>query len=129
MKPFIHAKIDARELGGEPDDYIEIHELMDSSKSSFSDNRHRAMTHNSWFIAIIIPKIFGETFLRKSDGKEMSSRDIAERHCLQDYKGFIPTAQDFLGEMEYMSWMNNGRGKPNSCRKTPKNSKTKIIHD
>ena len=121
MKPIVHARIDARELGGEPEDYLAIHEFMDSSKSVFADNRHRALTHNAWFIGHVIPKVFGETFTRVSDGKVMSSRDIAERHTLQDFKGFIPTAQDYLQEMEYTPWMNNGNGKrPKSCQSTPK---------
>lgn len=118
MKPIIHAQLDARQLGGEPGDYMAIHEFMDSSKSAISDNRHRTLTHNSWFIGIVIPRVFGETFQRASDGKTISSRDIAERHCMQDFKGFIPTAQDYIQEMQFMPWMNNGQGtRPTSCHK------------
>ena len=29
------------------------------SKSSFSDVRHRALTHNSWYIGFVIEQIFG----------------------------------------------------------------------
>lgn len=43
-KPFIHAISSAKKFGGKWTDYIEIHELIDSSKSVLSDNRHRALT-------------------------------------------------------------------------------------
>lgn len=72
-KPLIHAYSSAKKFGGVWEDYMDIHELMDSSKSAFPDNRHRCLTHNSWFIGFIIPKVFGETFARKSDGKVVSS--------------------------------------------------------
>jgi hypothetical protein len=130
MKPIIHAQLDAKKFGGDPDDYLEIHEFMDSSKSAVSDNRHRTLTHNSWFIGVVIPKVFGETFLRKSDGKRMSSRDIAESHVMQDFKGFIPTAQDYIQEMEFKPWMNNGQGSwPSSCAKLNSNIKGKQTYD
>lgn len=85
-------------------------------------NRHRALTHNTWFISTIIPKIFGETFQRKSDGGIVSTRDIAETHVFEDYhKKFIPTASDFLNELEPKDWMNNGiKGYPQSFNKLNK---------
>ncbi len=94
-----------------------LHEFMDSSKSTIADNRHRALTHNSWFILTVIPKVFGETFVN-SDGKVISSRDIAEQHVQEDYGNrFIPSAQDFLQEMEYTEWMTSGKGSPPSFAK------------
>lgn len=105
-KPFIHAKSSAKKFGGIPDDYIEIHDLMDSSKMAFPDNRHRACTHNSWFLGIL-ERIFGRT-IKNSDGKEVSVRDIGEQHILEDFKmKFIPTVADYLQEMEIKDWMNN----------------------
>lgn len=56
--PLIHAKSSARRFGGIPEDYLEIHDLLDSSKSAFPDNRHRALTHNNWFF-FIVERIFG----------------------------------------------------------------------
>ena len=47
MKPIIHAESSARKFGGQPEDYLEIHNFMDSSKSVIADNRHRALTHNT----------------------------------------------------------------------------------
>lgn len=117
-KPYKHAISSARKYGGVAEDYMEIHEFMDSSKMAIADNRHRALTHNSWFIGMVIPKVFGEVFRRASDGAKISSRDIAEQHVAEDYGGkFIPSAQDFIAEMEYKDWMQNGKGLPPSYAK------------
>jgi membrane-bound metal-dependent hydrolase YbcI (DUF457 family) len=118
-KPLIHAESSARKFGGVWQDYIKIHEFMDSSKAVIADNRHRALTHNSWFVAVVIPAVFGEVFKRESDGKELSSRDIAELHVLEDYKKrFIPSAHDFLSLIPFEPWMQNGeKGNPGSYEK------------
>lgn len=112
-KPYIHALSSAKRFGGKPEDYIEIHNLMDSSKGAIPDNRHRALTHTSWFLSVILERIFGVT-ITNSDGKVVSVRDIGEQHILEDYgHQFIPTAQDFLQEIPYLPWM-DGRGTPPS---------------
>jgi len=112
-KPYFHAQSSAKKYGGIWEDYMEIHEFMDSSKAAFPDNRHRALTHNSWFIGVVLPRVFGETFRRKSDNKIVCTRDIGEQHCLEDFKfKFIPSAQDFLQEMDFLPWMQNGMGEP-----------------
>lgn len=115
-KPYLHAKSSAKKFGGIPEDYMLIHEFMDSSKAVIADNRHRALTHNSWFIATVIPKVFGETFKRVSDGAVISSRDIAEQHVLEDYKNkFIPSAHDFVSLIPFQLWMQNAQsGHPQS---------------
>jgi hypothetical protein len=118
-KPWIHAVSSARRFGGVPEDYIKIHNLMDSSKSTIADARHRALTHNSWFIAPNGPLelIFGVT-ITNSDNKKVSVRDIGEQHILEDFKGkFIPSAQDYLQEIDIQAWMDNGRGSPPSFAK------------
>lgn len=108
-KPHIHALSSAKRFGGKPEDYMEIHNLMDSSKAAFADNRHRALTHNAWFIGYVLERVFGATFVN-SAGKTVSTRDIGEQHVLEDFnQQFIPTAQDYLERMEYAEWMNNGR--------------------
>jgi hypothetical protein len=118
MKPWIHAESSARKFGGKPEDYIDIHNLMDSSKSAIADNRHRALTHNCWFLSTILERIFGVT-ITNSNGKKISVRDIGEQHVLEDYRGkFIPTAQDFLQGIPFEEWMDNGKGElPNSSKK------------
>lgn len=112
MKPWIHAESSAKRFGGTAEDYIDIHNLMDSSKAAMGDSRHRALTHNTWFIGTIIERVFGVT-IENSNGRRISTRTIAEQHVLEDYRGrFIPTAQDFLANMELETWMVSGAGDP-----------------
>jgi hypothetical protein len=111
-KPWIHAQSSAKKFGGKPEDYIDIHNLMDSSKAVIADNRHRALTHTSWFIGFILEKIFG-TVITNSDGKKVSVRDVGEQHVLEDFgMKFIPSAQDYLEQMEHQEWMISGKGEP-----------------
>lgn len=121
-KPWIHSLSSARKFGGKPEDYLDIHNLMDSSKAIIADGRHRSMCHNSWFVGFILEKIFG-TVRINSDGKVYSVRDIGEAHIIEDF-GFIPSAQDFLEQMELKDWMVNGKGeKPGSFQKIQKKIK------
>ncbi len=143
-KPIIHARSSAKKFGGVPEDYLPIHDLMDSSKAVFPDNRHRALTHNSWFF-FVVEKVFGHeirltcTFclspdIRSSHQKDhyarcdkcgdstyrgkASVRDVCEQHVLEDFGGkYIPTPGDYLEGMEFKEWMNNGiSGAPTSHR-------------
>jgi hypothetical protein len=115
-KPYIHAISSARKFGGVASDYMAIHMWLDGSKAAFPDNRHRALTHNSWFISVVLEAVHfpqygwhGPLLVRESDGKTVSVRDVAEQHILEDFGGrFIPTAQDYLQELEMRDWMNNG---------------------
>jgi len=127
-KPWIHAKSSARKYGGKPEDYLEIHNFMDSSKGAFPDNRHRVLTHNSWFISPNGPleRSFG-VVITNSDGKEVSVRDLGEQHILEDFGGFIPTAQDYIQEMEFKPWMNNGKGVPSSHQKIEARKVVRVI--
>lgn len=130
-KPYIHAKNSARKFGGKPEDYLPIHNLMDSSKGSIGDNRHRCLTHNSWFVSADGPleRIFG-VVIKNSDGKEVSVRDIGEQHILEDFgMRFIPTPQDYLQEMEIKGWMNNSKESvPSSFKKIEKTKVKRTIN-
>ena len=96
----VHSKSSARRYGGQPEDYLNIHIKMDCSKAYVADNRHRALTHtNFWIHEVMIP-IFGYNILE----------DFGMR--------FIPTAQDYLENMEFKDWMQNGiKGHPASFEK------------
>lgn len=138
-KPHIHAQSSARKYGGKPEDYEEIHAFMDSSKGAMPDNRHRALTHNSWFLSTILERIkFSNSGPGTSDnryptiinsvGRTVSVRDIGEQHILEDYGGrFIPSAQDFLQEIEYKPWMQNGNGVPSSFEKVEAKKHQRVI--
>jgi len=112
MKPWIHAENSVKKFGGEPEDYLEIHNWLDQTKSHFPDMRHRAILHSSFGI-FLCEQVFGVTFKRKSDKKRMQVRDIAEHHVIEDM-GFIPTVQDYLKDMPFYDWLG---GKPKKTRK------------
>ena len=116
-KPIVHAKSSAKRFGGKASDYLDIHEFIDSSRQAFSDLRHRALTHNSWFITHVLPRVFGRN-RTNSAGVEYDVTEVAEHHILEDYRGkFIPTAQDFLQQIVWVDWMENGKqGRPPSAR-------------
>lgn len=122
-KPYVHAKSSAKRYGGVPEDYLEIHNLMDSSKATIADSRHRALTHNSWFVGFVLEKVFGTT-MTNSDGKVVSVRDLGEQHILEDFGGrFIPTPQDYLQDLPVAQWMMAGKGTPPASYRllTPEN--------
>lgn len=111
-KPYVHAVSSARRWGGTPADYLPIHDLLDSSKGAIGDSRHRALTHTTWFLSVILERVFGTT-ITISTGRVVSVRDVGEQHILEDYGGrFIPTPQDFLHGVPLEDWMLNGRGEP-----------------
>lgn len=84
---------------------------------AFADNRHRALTHNSWFI-FVVEKIFGHE-VALTGGGTAKTRYVCEQHILEDFGGkYIPTPGDYLEGMEFQDWMNNGiKGTPTSCRR------------
>lgn len=102
MKPFLHAKSSARKFGGKPEDYLPIHDFIDSSKAHIADHRHRTIFHHS-FGCFIVEKVFG-TVAKNSEDKEYSPRDVAEQHIVEDL-GRIPSVQDYLVHMELQQWM------------------------
>lgn len=109
-KPYIHALSSQRRWGGEPEDYLPIHNLMDKSKGTIADSRHRALTHNAWFISEVLELIFG-VVLTNSAGRKVSVRDVGEQHVMEDYANrFIPSAQDFLEGIPMKEWMISGKG-------------------
>lgn len=127
-KPYIHAESSARRFGGKAEDYLDIHELMDSSKLAVPDNRHRLLTHHSWFIETILPRVFGST-LQNSAGKIVSVKEIGYQHVMEDFHmKFVPTAQDYIENVEMKDWMNNAiTGMPNSAKKSKCSLKGKTL--
>jgi len=106
--PEIHSKSSVKRWGGEISDYIKIHELIDSPKATMNSNSARVLTHQTWFVYTIIPKIFGYNIVN-SDGRSVDTIDIAMLHISEDFrhKG-IPTAQDYLENIVVQPWFNNG---------------------
>lgn len=106
--PRVHSLSSMKRWKGSIEDYLPIHELLDSPKTCMNNNTGRMMTHNTWFAYTIIPKIFGYNIIN-SDGKSVDTVDIAMLHIAEDYRMTgVPTPQDFLKHMEVQAWMNNG---------------------
>ncbi len=91
MKPYTHAKNSANKWGGEPEEYLHLHNWFDQTKSHIADMRHRVILHNSFGI-YLLEQVFG-TNLKLSNGKLVSVRDVGEQHVQEDL-GLIPTLAD-----------------------------------
>ncbi len=57
-KPAVHARSSAKRYGGVPEDYLDLHSIMDESKGAVGDNRHRVVTHSAFGI-FLMEKMFG----------------------------------------------------------------------
>ncbi len=108
-KALIHARSSARKWGGTSEDYVAIHEKMDSTKSAHAEVTHRCVFHSAFGI-FLIEDIFGRT-ITNSDGREVFVRDIPEQHVLEDL-GHIPSLSDWLREMPPQPWMAGARKLP-----------------
>lgn len=106
--PLIHSRSSVKRWGGRVEDYLPIHELIDSPKSAMNNNTARFMTHNTWFAYTIVPKVFGYN-ITNSDGKSVDTVDVAMLHICEDFRmKFVPTPQDYLRHMDLQPWMCNG---------------------
>jgi hypothetical protein len=100
MNSILHSQISVKKRGGKIEDYLPIHDFMDSTKELCSDNRHRIL-HTLWGIRRVIVPIFGQTIIN-SDGKHINVKDLCEQdHILPDYQNrFIPTLSDFVAAID-----------------------------
>lgn len=98
----MHSRNSVKRWGGVPEDYLPIHDFIDSTKAALPDMRHRAILHNAFGI-FLVEKVFG-TFITNSKGIKVQTRDIAEDHVIEDL-GYIPTLQDYLKHMTLEAWM------------------------
>ena len=100
--PYHHAVSSAKKYGGEPDEYLRLHEWLDASKSHMADFRHRALRHHSEGI-FLLETFFGTTIMNSAD-RVVPVRFIGEQHVLEDL-GRIPAVADWLGRIQPESWM------------------------
>lgn len=104
--PFHHAVSSSRKWGGEPEDYLAIHQWFDESKAHHGDFRHRALRHHAEGI-FLMESIFGVT-ITISTGREIPTRWIGEQHVREDL-GRIPAATEWLSEIAPQAWMNRSQ--------------------
>ncbi|HUQ69133.1 MAG TPA: hypothetical protein VM165_06410 [Planctomycetaceae bacterium] len=104
--PLVHAERSARQWGGTADDYLAIHNWMDSTKGHCPDVRHRLLLHNS-FGMLLAEQVFGPA-ITNSAQRRVFVRDIAAGHILDDL-GFIPTVGECLAGLTPEPWMAGAR--------------------
>jgi hypothetical protein len=102
MNSYLHARISVHHWRGTPEDYLDIHQFIDSSKAHLADVRHRALLHSSFGI-FLVEKVFGPT-VTNSVGRIIPTREIAEQHIIDDL-GRIPPVADWLRAMPIENWM------------------------
>lgn len=105
MKPYEHALTSVRKWGGTPEDYLPIHDMLDSSKIAHGTMRHRAVYHHT-LGCFMMEKVFGHN-ITNTNGRLVSVREVAELHIIEDL-GWLPSLDDWMRTMELQSWM----GKP-----------------
>lgn len=94
MNYWKHSLLSKKKFRGEPEDYLEIHKFIDSSKLFYFNIKHRALLHHTYGIDLCIQK-FGETLIN-SDGHKLLIRDIAAEHCKEDLMGVVPTLNNWF---------------------------------
>jgi hypothetical protein len=102
--PWEHAKSSTRKFGGSPFDYIDIHNWFDETKAWLGHSKHRMFRHHSEGI-FECEKRFGMT-ITNSDGKEVYVRYIGEQHVKEDCFGHIPSAKEWVDNINSpKEWM------------------------
>lgn len=104
--PYHHALSSVKKWGGEPDDYIEVHQWFDASKAHLADFRHRALRHHTQGIFECEEK-FGPT-ITLSTGKKIPTRWVGEQHVKEDL-GCLPSVSDWFMQITPQPWMNRAR--------------------
>ena len=92
--PYDHARSSVKKWGGDPADYIAIHEWFDATKAWIGHSKHRMFRHHSEGI-FECEKVFGK-YIINSDGKKVYTRYIGERHVKEDCFNYIPSAKEWV---------------------------------
>jgi hypothetical protein len=102
--PLEHAKSSVRRWGGQISDYQLIHEWFDETKAWIGHSKHRMFRHHSEGI-FECEKVFGPSFVN-SDGRTVYTRYVGEQHVKEDCNGYIPTAKEWVDNINTPTeWM------------------------
>lgn len=93
-----HSLLSRKKFGGNAEDYLDIHQFLDSSKLFYFHFRHRILIHNTYGIQLCIRR-FGETRTNAA-GKVLLVRDIAAEHCKEDLMGAVPTLHQWFKDID-----------------------------
>jgi hypothetical protein len=112
-----HAQSSVRRFGGKVEDYIALHDWLDATKETYCDFRHRALRHHSQGV-FEAERVFGIT-IENSDGTQVPTRMLAERHIQEDCDGIVPSVSDWLSRIRPESWMSRGYTLPDRPGEDP----------
>ena len=102
---YYHALSSVRRWGGDPEDYLPLHQWFDESKKIIADPRHRALRHHAEGI-FMLETVFGVT-IRNSAGRDVPVRLVGEQHVQEDL-GRIPSFADWARLIQPMPWILRG---------------------
>jgi primase-polymerase (primpol)-like protein len=111
--PFKHAENSVDKWGGCIDDYLPIHNFLDSTKLHLATWQHRAILHNTFGVGIC-EQIFGSV-INNSDGKNVEVRYIAIKHIEEDC-GIVPTIEQWLNDLKPKKFAINFKKDKNECK-------------
>jgi hypothetical protein len=95
--PYDHARSSAKKWGGEPEEYLHIHNWFDETKGWYGHSMHRIFRHHSEGI-FECEKVFGPFFVN-SAGRKVMTRYVGEQHVKEDCNGYIPSAKEWIMNM------------------------------
>ena len=99
--PSAHARRSVTLLGGTLEDYLPIHQFLESSRLHLPDARHRVLLHTTLGVQTV-EEVFGLEL-----ASSVSTRLVAETHIRADL-GFIPTVEEALDSLPLEPWMFRG---------------------
>lgn len=98
-----HALSSVRQFGGEPEDYLPLHNWFDESKAHHAGYAHRMLRHHAEGV-FMLERFFGVT-ITNSAGRIVPVRLVGEQHLREDFGGFIPCFADWARHVKPASWM------------------------
>lgn len=96
MKPLQHAQISRKTHGGCWQDYISVHNFLDSSKAACAHFKHRFLLHHREGIELGA-RVFGASVVN-SENKAIETRRILTEHLIEDV-GRIVSVEDWARDL------------------------------
>ena len=94
--PIDHADRSVRRWGGQPADYLAIHQWFGSPQEGLPNKRRRLLRHTSFGIALA-EQVFGERVVN-SAARQVPVRAIGRQHVLKEL-GRVPTLAECSTEL------------------------------
>jgi hypothetical protein len=103
--PVNHARSSVVNFGGQLADYLQLHMVMDSSKTHWATAQHRSLFHHEYGVELMC-RIFGDTLTKNgSIYDRASTAKVAEQHIREDFSRVTPTVQDWFEIVDIQGWM------------------------